>query len=155
MCARTDTTLHGGSEARTVRRRLYTPSTGRSRGCDALTPRLDTPFSKVIGHCLALSDPVTDPLGRGVHFLRGLFIHWGGVYTPYVNYLNPRRKCTPLFSGSTIHGGSVHYSPVSEQSPEEVYTPFEWINNPRRECTPLPSGYIIHGGSVAPSPVDK
>ena len=98
MCARTDTTLHGGREAGTVHRRLYTPSTRRSRGCDALTPRLDTPFSKATGHCLAVSDPLTDPLGRGVHFLRGLFIHSKGVYTSSVDCLSTGEGCTlPLW----------------------------------------------------------
>ena len=65
MRARTDTTLHGGREAGTVRRRLYIPSPGRSCGYDALTPRLDTPFSEAIGHCLAVSDPLTEGISRG------------------------------------------------------------------------------------------
>ena len=67
MCGRTDTTLHGGREAGTVRRRLYLPSTRRSSGYDALTPRLDTPFSKATGQRLAVADPQTDhvSMGRG------------------------------------------------------------------------------------------
>ena len=33
------------------------------------------------------------PLERGVHFLRGLFIHLKGVYTPSVDCLFPGKGC--------------------------------------------------------------
>ena len=56
------------------------------------------------------------PLGRGVHSLRGLFIHWRGVYTPSVGLL--------------IHWKGVYTSSVDYLSTGEGCTLPLWIIYP-------------------------
>ena len=81
------------------------------------------------------------PLERGVHFLRGLFIHWGGAYTPSVDCLSSGEGCTlPPWIIYPLERGLILFPP--------------WIIYPLGRGVHLFRGLFIHWKGVYTSSVD-
>ena len=80
---------------------MYTPSVdylSTGEGC-TLPPWIIYPLGRGVQflrglfiHCKGVYTSSVEYLstGRGVHFLRVLFVQWGGLYTPSVDYLSTR-----------------------------------------------------------------